>query len=183
MATKSGMARLRQAFGATGVRVTCGAGPLLALRSRRSFKEISVSLPQQEIRPLAPSFSFRCGSCLEHRDRVSFGSKNAQCNGVLSLMALALYGVFERLRHAIGFRVTSVVASFLSLRGETFYSPARPKTSNPVSLPLRHCCQTEQVRKYPFQASSSVTPTTWVYLKYETRVSEVPRLRVSSPDL
>ena len=40
VATKSGMARLRQAFRATGVRVTCGADPLLALRSRRSFKEI-----------------------------------------------------------------------------------------------------------------------------------------------
>ena len=116
VATKSGMARLRQAFGATGVRVTCGADPLLALRSRRSFKEISVSLPQQEIRPLAPSFSFRCDSCLEHRGRVSFGSKNAKCNIVPSLTALALYGVFQRLRHAIGFRVTSQNASFF--RGE-----------------------------------------------------------------
>ena len=120
----SGMACLRQVFRATGVRVTCGADPLLALRSRRSFKEIGLSLPQQEIRPLAPSFSFRCDSCLDHRGRVSFGSKNALCNIVPSLTALALYGVFQRLRHAIGFRVTSQNASF-------FPAVARPSTVLP----------------------------------------------------
>ena len=126
-----------------GVRVTCGADPLLALRSRRSFGEIGLSLPQHEIRPLAPSFFFQCDSCLDHRGRVSFGSKNAQCNIVPSLMVLALYGVFERLRHAMGFRVTSHVAFFFFPRWQDL-------------LLLRYCQATLRPVK-DFQSSLSST--------------------------
>ena len=119
------MARLRQAFGATGVRVTCGADPLLALRSRRSFKEIGLSLPQQEIRPLAPSFSFRCDSCLKHRGRVTFGSKNALCNIVPSLTALALWCLRKtETRHWVQSHLARRV--LFSRGGETFHGTARP---------------------------------------------------------
>ena len=100
-----------------GVRVTCGADPLLALRSRQSFKEIGVSLPEQEIRPLATSFS---GATAVWVITVASHSEPRMHSVTESpLMALALYGVFERLRHAIGFRVTSHVAF-------SFPSVARP---------------------------------------------------------
>ena len=150
------MARLRQAFRATGVRVTCGADPLLALRSRRSFKEIGLSLPQQEIRPLAESFSFRCDSCLDHRGRVSFGSKNALCNIVPSLTALALYGVCQRLRRAIGFRVISQNASF-------FPAVARPSAVLPghftsfQRLPIQSLFSTEALLSTGTSANISLT--------------------------
>ena len=113
-----------------GVRVTCGVDPLLALRSRKSFKEIGVSLPQEEIRLLAPSFSCWCDTCLEHRGRASFGSQNAQGNGVLPHGPRPLWCLRKtETRHWVQSHLARRV--LFSLGGETIYGSARP-----LSVPL-----------------------------------------------
>ena len=56
-----------------GLRVSCLDDPLLALRSRPAFKEISVIHSQQEIRKWAQSSARTCDICLDLTGHVLFG--------------------------------------------------------------------------------------------------------------
>ena len=99
-ATKFGVARLRQGYGTMensrrrdenlrtdfarfrfGVRVSFPDDPLLALRSRPAFKEISVSLSQREMRKWAPSSARTCDICLGNARHVLFGYKTTKSHG------------------------------------------------------------------------------------------------------
>ena len=139
------MARLRQAYGATEdsrlrdenvrdrscslalcseFRVTCGADPLLALRSRESFKEIGVFLPQQEIRPLLRLFP--AGATLVWSIAVAPRlDPSAQCNGVLPHDPRPLWCLRKtETRHWVQSHLARRV--LFSLGGETIYGTARP---------------------------------------------------------
>ena len=70
-------------------------------------------------------FSCWCETCLEHRGRASFGSQNAQCNGVLPHGSRPLWCLRKtETRHLVQSHLARGV--LFSLSGETIYGTARP---------------------------------------------------------
>ena len=121
-ATKSKLGRLRRA---------CGANMIVTILVRFAIDSV-----------LCRTYDIHLElSCSTQENK---GTRSHQ------LVALALHGAREKLRRAIGPQGGAASCAFFSLCGTMVHGTVRAlhffsTGANPVSFPLRLCCETEQV--------------------------------------